>query len=143
MFLILGSQNLTIDNRNTLGQLDISIFDDYYKLCEYVNYHSNEFFILNFGEKNELYRSVADMQMETNNNDYIKYSGVYFTNYPYKNNGKIIRLTRKHLPINIYTAKLIIANTEQINLGIVKDKNIFENGKFIGPSIVEEDKFSY
>lgn len=141
MFLILGSQQLDDYERKELGQPDTSVFDDYYKLCEYVNYHSNEFFYINFGEEDKLAISVSDIQMETDDTDYIRYSGVYFKELG--QNGRIFRFSKDNLPSIIYTAKMIFAKTELVNAEPVKIMKIFENGHFIGKSIVDEDKLSY
>lgn len=141
MFLILGSQQLSTDERKVLGQPDTSIFDDYYKLCEYVNYHSNEFFYINLGGEDSLAISVSDMQMVTEDTDYIRYSGVYFKELG--QNGRTFKFSRENLPLVICTAKMIFAKTELVNAEPVKVMKIFENGHYIGTSIVDEDKLSY
>lgn len=81
------------------------------------------------------------MNMEVENTDFIRYSGVSFRHFG--SNGKSFLLKKNNLPSIIYIARLKIANTEFVDLDIEKIMKIFENGKFIGPSIVEEDKFTY
>lgn len=141
LFLVLGSQQLSIEDRKELGQLDMSAFDDYYKLCEYVNYHSNELFFINLGQDDVMAIAFPDMHMEAETDNYLKYSGVYFKEF--REGGRVFRFSRDNLPNRVYTAKFIFAKTELVDVKPIKRMKIFENGKFIGQSIVDEDKFSY
>lgn len=141
LFLVLGAQQLSNENREQLGQLDESAYDDYYKLCEYINYHSNELFFINFGKNDLMAIAVADMYVETVENEYLKYSGVYFKE-PSKE-GRVFRFDKNNLPNKIYTAKFIFAKTEHVEISPVKRMKIFDNGKFIGQSVVDEDRLSY
>ena len=141
LFLILGSQQLSLEERESLGQLDTKTFDDYYKLCEYVNYHSNELFFINLGQEDAMVIAVSDMYMETDACDYIRYSGVYFKELG--RGGRTFKFDKDNLPLVIYTGKFVFAKTEGVCFEPVKKTKVFENGKFIGKSIVDEDKFSY
>lgn len=141
IFLLLGSQILSSKDRKSLGEFSVDIFDDYYKLCEYVNYHSGELFYMNFGQEDKMAIACADMNIETIGSDYILYSGVYFRELG--DNGRVFRFTKQDLPEAIYLGKFIFANTELVHVEPIKDKKVFEKGKFVGSSIVEEDKFSY
>lgn len=141
LFLVLGSQQLSKEDREKLGQLDESAYDDYYKLCEYVNYHSNELFFINFGQEDLMAIAVADQYIEAEGNQYLKYSGVYFKELGKE--GRTVKFAKDNLPNVIYTAKIIFANTEMIDVTPVRRMKIFDNGKYIGPPIVNEEKFSY
>lgn len=141
LFLLLGAQQLSDVERKRLGLPDTSLYDDYYKLCEYVNFHSNELFFIDVGGKGIFVIAVSDMYMETDKNDYIKYSGVYFKNLG--KDGKIFRFNKDNLPQIVYTGKFVFDKTEIVGVEPVKRMKIFENGRFIGNSIVDEDKFSY
>ena len=81
------------------------------------------------------------MFIETDNNDYIRYYGLYFKEVG--QNGRIFKFTKDKLPLIIYTAKMVFAKTELVNAEPVKIMKIFENDKFYGQLIVEEDKLSY
>lgn len=141
LFLVLGSLKLSNEDKEKLGRLDESAYDDYYKLCEYVNYHSNELFFINLGRDDVMAIAVADIHMETEANIHLKYSGVYFKELGKE--GRIFKFNSENLPNKIYTAKFVFAKSELIDVTPVKRMKIFEEGKFIGPSIVDEDRFSY
>ena len=81
------------------------------------------------------------MYIETDTNDYIKYSGVYFKELG--KDGRIFKFNKENLPKVIYTGKFVFAKTEMVGVEPVKRMKIYENGKFVGNSIVDEDKFSY
>ena len=85
--------------------------------------------------------AVSDMYMETDSNDYIRYSGFYFKEVG--KTGRIFKFTEDNLPQTIYTGKLVFAKTEMVQVELVKRMIIFEGGRFVGNSIVEEDRFSY
>ena len=72
---------------------------------------------------------------------YLKYSGVHFKELG--KSGRIFKFNRNNLPDAIYTAKFIFAKTEMVDVTPVRRMKIFENGRFMGQSIVDEDKFSY
>lgn len=141
LFLLLGAQQLSDVERKALGQVDTSLYDDYYKLCEYVNFHSNELFFINLGGADAFAIAVSDMYIETDTNDYIKYSGVYFKELG--KDGRKFKFNKENLPKVIYTGKFVFAKTEMVGVEPVKRMKIYENGKFVGNSIVDEDKFSY
>lgn len=141
IFLLLGAHKLSDEEKINLGQPSIEIFDDYYKLCEYVNYHSNELFYINLGQNDEMAIAHADMFIETVDSNYIKYSGVYFKEF--REGGRIFKFSKDHLPKAVYTGKFIFEPTDLVKGEPVKVEKIFENGNFIGPSIVDEDKFTY
>ena len=141
MFLLLGAFNLSKESLITLGAPSFEAFTDYARLCEYVNYHSNEPFYLISGKKELLLSSCTDQQPQIINNEYIRYSGAYFK--PLGKSGEVFRLDEEHLPKEIYLGKLVFSQSEKPEFSMIKVKKVFENGRYIGPSIAEEDSFDY
>jgi len=141
IFLLLGAQKLTNDDLTQLGiPNNTDEFSDYARLCEYVNFHSGNLFFLNFGGKEDKWvLGCCDMYSKVVDNKYIKYSGVYFSRID--NNARIELYREKDLPKDIYLGKLVFDQTEMFDAKPFK--KIFENGKFIGPSIIEEENFDY
>lgn len=142
VFLLLGAHVLTEENKVELGMPSSNVFTDYYRLCEYVNYHSNELFYLVYGQEEEsIVISVSDMDSKLVNDSYIQYSGVYFKEL--RKESRSFCLTEKHLPKEMYLGKLVFPQTELVQFDLVKVKKIFANGRFVGPSIIEEDSIDY
>lgn len=142
IFLLLGSQNLDENDLIQLGLPNMKIHDDYYRLCEYVNYHRGELFFLSHEDGREImFSACSDMHTKIANGNYIEYSGVYLKEL--SKEGRVFRLSENQLPSAIYLGKLEIEHSEEIKWNPVKTKKIFEDGKFIGPSIAEEDGINY
>lgn len=138
MFLILGAYNLSNDDIIVLGKPLDDFLDDYYKLCEYINYHSNELFFVTHDDIEDIYLGFSDLFTEIINDKYIRYSGAYIKDLV--KNGKVYKITKGNLPDTIYLGKLTphMSELEQIKISPQKIKMIFENGKFIGESIAGE-----
>ena len=138
-FLLLGACNLSEVNLKELGLPQI-VQSDYYRLCEYVDYHSGMLFILDLGYGEEQFGiACVDMFTKVVENMYIQYSGVYFKEIQ----GRTFRFTEDNLPREIYLGKFEFESTELVSAKPVKVKKIFENGKYVGPSIVEENEIDY
>ena len=138
-FLLLGSFSLT---DNVLWEIGLSQYierSDYERLCEYVNYHANDIFFIEHPDYGEtILIGCADPNTRVVENRYIDYSGVYFR--PLGEQAKAgYRFTRDNLPNAIYLGKLDIGGDEEVHLEPKKCKKVFEKGKFVGPSIAEED----
>ncbi len=140
-FLLIGAFELNNEALKELGAPSTAAFNDYAKLCEYVNYHSGELFYLTFDYGEEIGIAVSDPQPRTINDEYIQYTGVYFKEL--RDNGRIFRFRENDLPKEIYIGKFVFAQTEMIGVTPVKVKKVYENGKYLGPSIAEEDSFDY
>lgn len=142
LFLLIGSQALSSNDLITLKIADYDIFTDYYRLCEYLNYHSNEFFYVKINDEYEgFFISLNDCQMDVSEDNYVTYSGIYFGNLGSK--GYKYRFSEGNLPQQIFSAKFDFGNKETINLMLVKGNRIFENGKFLGSNIAADDEFDY
>ena len=140
-FLLIGAFDLDNEAIKTLGAPSTDAFTDYAKLCEYVNYHSGEIFYLVFDYGEEMGIAVSDPQPQTINDEYIQYTGVYFKEL--RDNSRVFRFREENLPKEIHIGKFVFAQTEMIGVTPVKVKKVYENGKYLGPSITEEDSFDY
>lgn len=137
LFLLLGSHNISDGDKKTLG-FPTEINSDYYKLCEYVNYHHGELFYLDFGKENEkLASGYYDAHSKLVDDNYIGYTGVYFKELG--KNGRIVPFTEAQLPEKISLGKFVFGHSDGIEITPVKLKTVFEKGKFIGPLIAEEE----
>lgn len=140
MFLMLGAYNLSNADLIDLGKPSNDMLDDYYKLCEYMNYHSNEVFFVQHNGIENVFLGCDDLFTEIIDDKYIKYSGAFIRELG--ENGKRYKITKGNLPDAIYLGKLDIhmSESEQIKISPIKIKKIFENGIFVGDSIAGEIK---
>lgn len=137
MFLLLGGQKFNEFELIELGMPKEDIENDYYRLCEYVNYHKGDIFFLDFGEKGEVVVcACSDSKVEIVENQYFKYSGVYFRNLGDRT--EPILLTENNLPERISLGKLDIKQTTEIKFNPVKVKVVYEDKKYVGPLLSEE-----
>lgn len=138
-FLLLGAYDLSEDSLVNLGLSQI-VQNDYYRLCEYVDYHSGMLFVLDLGYGEDQYGiACADLFTKVVENRYVQYSGVYFKEIQ----GRTFRFTEGNLPKEIYLGKFEFERSELVSAEPIKVKKIFENGKYVGPSIAEENEIGY
>ena len=141
LFLLMGATALTEDNKDTLGFQRV-IVSDYYKLCEYVHYHHGELFYLDFGsEQEDMAFGYYDAYSKVLNDRYVGYTGVYFKEYG--RGGRVVRFLEDKLPSKISLGKFFFGYSDKNDITPVKVRTIYENGKFVGPSIAEEEKLDY
>lgn len=141
LFLLMGATALTEDNKDTLG-FQREIVSDYYKLCEYVHYHHGELFYLDFGsEQEDMELGYYDAYSKVLNDRYVGYTGVYFKKLG--KGGRVVRFLEDKLPSKISLGKFVFGFSDKIDITPVKVRTIYENGKFVGPSIAEEEKLDY
>ena len=141
LFLLMGATALTEDNKDTLG-FQREIVSDYYKLCEYVHYHHGELFYLDFGtEQEDMALGNYDAYSKVLNDRYVGYTGVYFKEL--SKGGRVVRFLEDKLPSKISLCKFVFGYSDRIDITPVKVRTIYENGKFVGPSIAEEEKLDY
>lgn len=140
MFLLLGSIRLTDKYEKDLGILDIPKIDDFQRLCEYVNYHAGEPFIIK--DKNNKIISYLtaqhDIFSKIINGSYIQYSGLHFVTFTEEH--APVNFTKDNVPGNIYSCELVIAESKEIKLDLKQGIQIYKDGKFVGPSLSEEIK---
>lgn len=141
-FLMLGGLKLSSEVRTALGMTSANIFSDYYRLCEYVDYHAGELFFLCYG--NGMERTVvalSDKYQQVIDHNYFQYSGAYFRTFapPYQQGF----ISEKNIPQEIYLGELAYKDSESIQLDLNKTKKVFSAGKFVGPSIFDEKGENY
>ena len=138
LFLLLGSFSLDEESAVVLGFDQKNCRSDYEMLCEYVNYHASDLFFLDLGyEEDQLAFACADMHSRVIDTGEVEYSGVYFKEFD--KDGRIFLFREEHLPKTIYLAKFTYKQTELCDVEPERIKKVFENGRFVGPSIVDED----
>ena len=141
LFLLIGSYSFSNDSFTRLGMKEDSIFDDYYYLCEYLNYHSGWIFFTVHNNMENIFIACSDLYSKVVDGKYIEYSGAYFCELG--KNGKLLKFDWEHLPEEIYIGKFVFANTELVDCKPVKVRKIFENGRFVGSTISEEEPLAY
>ena len=75
------------------------------------------------------------------NDRYLGYTGVYFKKLG--KGGRVVRFLEDKLPSKISLGKFVFGSSDKIDITSVKVRTIYENGKFVGPSIAEEEKLDY
>lgn len=142
IFLLLGAHELSENDLMKLGLDNDNEYSDYMKLCEYVNFHAGNVFFFDLGEqKDSCAFGASDLNITIVKDRYIHYSGLYFKQMG--KDGETIKFTENNLPDNIYIGKMVFAQTEMVNMDMVKVTKIYEHGTFTGPSIVDEVAFDY
>lgn len=138
-FLILGSINFRDKDYIEMKLPSMNYYDDYYRLCEFVNFHSYDLFFIVHGEYKSWYISQPDTDTRIVDN-HVTYSGIYF-----KKLGKEekYQLDQKGMPNTIYYGKLAINNSKTVGFEPKIICKIFEKGKFIGPDIKEDKQYTY
>lgn len=140
IFLLLGGCNLNDEKLTKLGYSE-ETFTDYYRLCEYINFHSGELFYLDFEENGEqMGFGVYDRKARFENGKTV-YSGFYIKEL--SEEGKTWCFVEEHLPKEISLGKFVFRYDNGIKADPVKVKVIFKDGRFVGPSIAEEDGLDY
>lgn len=145
LFLFLGSirVNETIDNM--LHITDINLVNDFYKLSEFVDYYSGVPYLLEYSNDNKKwYIGLPDSKVSYLENGLAKYSGLYFKPMGIFNDetDNVSFLDNSKMPSKIYLGKLIIGKTPNESHPDVH-KLIFDDGKFVGPSIIESANLDY
>ncbi len=143
IFLLLGAQELSDHELEKLGIPEYKYYDDYAKLCEYVNYHSGELFYLgNTDDSLMLFLGCTDEHSLQVDESHIQYSGLYFKELT--ENGRTVKIAQDGLPKKIYLGKLVFEQgVDRVSFSPTKVKLIFENGKFVGPAIASEERLDY
>lgn len=153
MFMLVGALTLSEQEKESLGYEQTTEFTDFYRLCEYVNYHSNDVFYVSLpsandnialaNPKEDVFFACNDQFATTDANGITHYSGLYFRNFGHDDDIRPYRITEQNVPKEIWLGKLVFPNTEDIKIKTAKVKKIFEDGKFVGPLIYQEEQFEY
>ncbi len=99
IFLMLGAYSLSNDAIIALGKPLDDMHDDYYKLCEYMNYHCSELFFVTQNGKEKIVEGYVDLFTEIIDDKYIQYSGAYIKDL---RNGMVDKITKDNFPDIIY-----------------------------------------
>ena len=141
MFLLLGSHDLSENDLQQLGMSKNTMSTDYHQLCEYINYHRGEVFVFVNEEDEEMYFvSCYDKSAKPINGRNMIYSGAYFKELG--QDGKRFVVLEDETPYAIYLGKIVFEK-QTPSPSPVRTKKIFEKGKFVGPSIAEEERIRY
>lgn len=142
LFMLLGSYEFRNGDIEQLGMPNVKEFFDYSRLCEYINFHSGDvFFVDNGNGKEKMFMGSHDPNTRLVDNRYTEYSGVYLRDFD--QGGRTYVIQEQSLPKSIYLGKLGIESSETIKINPTKVLKVFEDGKFIGPSIIDEGDFDY
>ena len=141
IFLLLGAHDLNETSRELLGMPDLSLFDDYYHMCEYVNYHSAELFMVEMSGGSEFWGwGMPDPCSHVVEGRYTVYSGFYLKELT---TGRIYQFRKDHMPKAIWLGSLGLAHTELVHADPKKLIKLFESGKYVGPRLAEEGELRY
>lgn len=140
-FLILGSQKLSGTDLGTLGASNLQKYNEFDKLCDYIEFHAHDFFCFQpEGFPDQWTQIVPKSSIPAS----IKNAEISRSFYPLILATKtMMRITESNVPARIWIGKLDIKQTEEISLDLLKDKLLFENGRFVGPKLAEEKDFTY
>lgn len=135
IFLVLGSHKFNDERLSKLGYVEREYENDFYYLCEYMNYHAGDAFYVYAGDREIMCCANNDVHL-INKGKYLEYSGVYILDMVSK---KEYRITENDLPTKVVLGRVAIVGKHKIEkLSIEKIKTIFEDGKFLGPRIIDE-----
>lgn len=140
IFLILGSHKFNDEKLSKLGYLEREYENDFYYLCEYMNYHAGDAFYVYAGDREIMCFANNDVNL-VNKGKYLEYSGVYIQDIVSK---KKYRIDANTLPTKVILGRLEVVGKHKIEkLSIEKIKTIFEDGKFLGSRIRDEIEEEY
>lgn len=135
-YLILGAYKLSETEKGHLGLIQVEDHDDYYRLCAYINskayggtdYLVHPVFFVN--DANDFFIPDPDNYIEYDIYGEPIFSGVYLQEFENKN--KVLKITREHLPSQIYEDALVISRSIPITIQVAgKKKLIFCDGRFL------------
>lgn len=144
IFLLLGAYKYSDEEKRSLGLPDSRPYTDYYRLCEYFNYHCNNLFRFSFDDGKKSMHVIAqpDLHAKMSEEGVIQYSGVYFTIFSDQSK-QICGMREEGVPQRIYSSKVDFGWEGEIRLDLKDVSLIYENGVFCGPSIADEDNLEF
>lgn len=141
IYLILGCQSLSDADYASLGMTTQSQTDDFSKLCEYIRFHKNSLFCAKpDGYPEQWIQIVPHSEVPKTIRDTENGPCIYYNVLGAKNCG---RFSAKDAPTRIWVGKLAISHTQSIELEYEKILLVFDEGKYVGPSIAEAEDFTY
>lgn len=144
IFLLLGAYKYSDEENQTLGLPDSKPYTDYYRLCEYFNYHCYNLFRFSFDDGKKSMHVIAqpDLHTKMSEEGVVQYSGVYFTIFSDQSR-QICGVREEGVPQRIYSSKVDFGWEGEIRLDLKDVSLIYENGVFCGPSIADEDNLEF
>lgn len=141
VFLLLGSQKLSGTDLAALGTPTLHNYSEFNILCDYVEFHSHDYFCLKpDGFPDQWVQPVEMANIPASIKGAATSRCLYFFSLSTK---KIFRVTEENLPKCIWIGKLDIKQTTQISLDLVKEKLLYESGRYTIPALVDESDFEY
>lgn len=137
-YLLLGAYSFSEDEKTQLGLIRVDEHDDYYNLCNYINRKAYDheplvfpvFYADDISDPYAFAFPYQDDFVEYDNYGEPIFSGVFFKEYG--KDGRIIKLTRDHLPNEIWEGSFIISESIPITMKPTgAEKLIFKDGKFV------------
>lgn len=141
-YLMLGAYSISMEDKKGLGLTQTKEDDGFHKLCEYVNrksYNTSHAItpILYINDISDPYKFVYPHQDEYV--EYNEYGEVADLRLCYKENGRIVRLNREHMPDEVWEgAGIFCKDTTDVYGRVVPTgeiKKIFSNGEFLAESV--------
>ena len=121
-----------------MGLIRVDEHDDYYNLCNYINRKAYDhetlvfpvFYADDISDPYAFAFPYQDDFVEYDNYGEPIFSGVFFKEYG--KDGRIIKMTRDHLPNEIWEGSFIISESIPITMKPTgAEKLIFKDGKFV------------
>lgn len=140
MFLLLGAHKLAQADYQSLGLL-VRDQNDFANLCDYIAFHESSLFCAEpKGFPEQWFRIVpkSAIPRDVLNAESERY--IYFNVLGTQTCG---RFSEKDAPTRIWAGKITIAHDQGIKLDYAKEQLIFENGRYVGPNLVDEEDFTY
>lgn len=134
-YLMLGAYSISLEDKKELGLTQTKADDGFYKLCEYVSRKSFNMWqaiipILYINDISDPYKFVYPYK-----DDYVEYNDygeMVDLKFCYKENGRIVRLNREHMPYEVWEGAATnygrVVPTGEI-------KKIFSDGEFLAESV--------
>ena len=139
LFLLIGGYKYSSNRKLPMPSLDNN--SDFNKFCEYINFHADDFFILEKNGKGYVFVACSDEYLEISNDGTIRYSGAYFRSF---DKTKKYIITKENIPDVVWLVDIIGDTNDVIVYSEPKKiSKVFEKGKFVGKSIIEEYENDY
>lgn len=140
LFLLLGCRKVDEQMLKKLGMPDRLEYDGFSQLCEYVSFYLGGSFCIETEDGTELWAgSNSPLRPK-----FSQYTGVVCACFNEFDTNENLVFTRENMPRRVWVGcSNSLFSHGSFHSERVKEHLIFENGKYVGPSIVEEIDFDY
>ncbi len=136
LFLLVGACKLSNADMSLLKMPEEKVFNDYYRLCKYIDYHSGHIFFIQDKDGKEIFGTACyDPKLKIVDGHEI-YSGIYIKEP--KSLNKVNKITELNLPFCIYLGKIEFNVDSAQKVRLSKATKVFEDGKFLVTETEEE-----